>query len=83
LQAEDLREPDQLRRYADAIVKVGVSLGEGETLVIRGEHAHRELMVALAEAAYRRGAKAVDVITADPLGRPARRPRLRRRLPRR
>ena len=67
MQTEELLQPDQLRRYADAIVKAGVSLGDGETLVIRGEHAHRELMVALAEAAYRKGATAVDVITADPL----------------
>jgi aminopeptidase len=67
VQAEELLEPDQLRRYADAVVQAGVSLSEGETLVVRGEHAHRELMVALAESGYRRGARVVDVITADPL----------------
>jgi leucyl aminopeptidase (aminopeptidase T) len=39
VQDEELLEPDQLRRYADAIVKAGVSLGDGDTLVIRGEHA--------------------------------------------
>ena len=67
MQAVGLLEPDQLRRYADAIVRTGISLGRSETLVVRGEHAHRELMVALAEAGYRRGAKTVEVITADPL----------------
>ena len=67
MQGEELLEPEQLRRYADAIVKAGVSLGKGDTLVVRGEHAQRELVVAVAEAAYRAGAVAVEPITTDPL----------------
>jgi aminopeptidase len=58
---------EQLKRYADAIVKAGVSLAPGDTLVVRGEHEHRELMVALAEAGYRAGAVSVDAIVHDPL----------------
>jgi leucyl aminopeptidase (aminopeptidase T) len=45
-----LLEPDQLRRYADAIVKAGLGFKPGETLLVQGEPAHRELLVALAEA---------------------------------
>jgi len=62
-----LLPPEQLKRYADAIVKAGVSLAPGDTLVVRGEHEHRELMVALAEAGYRAGAVAVDAFVIDPL----------------
>ena len=51
---EPLLEPERLRRYADAIVRAGVALREGDTLVVRAEPAHRELTVAVVEAAYRR-----------------------------
>jgi aminopeptidase len=64
---EALLEPEELKRYADAIVKGGLSLRPGDTLVIRCEHAHRDLMVAVAEAAYRAGAEAVEPLVADPL----------------
>ena len=59
-------EPAQLERYADAITK-SVALKRGDTLVVRGAPAHRELMVAVASSAYRVGAKAVDVVYSDPL----------------
>ena len=59
-------EPVELERYADAILK-SVALKRGDTIVVRGAPAHRELMVAVAESAYRGGAGAVDVITSDPL----------------
>src|SRR5262249_7303227 len=39
----------------------------GDTLVVQAEPEHRELSVALAESAYRAGARFVDVVTADPL----------------
>jgi aminopeptidase len=55
-----------LERYADAITK-SIDLKRGDTIVVRGAPAHRELMVAIAASAYRGGAHAVDVITADPL----------------
>jgi aminopeptidase len=59
-------EPAELERYADAVTK-SISLKRGDTIVVRGAPAHRELMVAVAASAYRGGAHAVDVITSDPL----------------
>lgn len=60
--------PDDARaRYADAIVKTSLGLEKGDTLVILAEPEHRELVVAVAEAGYRAGARYVDVIGADPL----------------
>lgn len=65
--SEGLLKPAELRRYADAIVKASLGVGKGETLVVRGNPAHRELVVAVAEAAYRAGAHLVDVQYTDPL----------------
>ena len=59
-------EPTELERYADAIT-TSIALKRGDTIVVRGAPAHRELMVAVAASAYRGGAQAVDVITSDPL----------------
>ena len=56
----------QLERYADAITK-SIALKRGDTIVVRGAPAHRELMVAVAASAYRGGAHAVEAITSDPL----------------
>jgi aminopeptidase len=64
---ESLLPPESLARYADAIVKTSLSIDKGDTLVVQGEPEHRELLVAVAESAYRAGAQFVDVITADPL----------------
>src|SRR5581483_12252473 len=64
---EQLLPPESLARYADAIVKASLLVGKGDTFVVQGEPEHRELLVALAESAYRAGAKYVDVLTADPL----------------
>jgi aminopeptidase len=63
---------DELRRYADAIVKASLSLRRGDTLIVQSAPAHRELVVAVAAAAYRAGARAVDASTTDPLVRRAR-----------
>jgi len=49
------------------IVNAGLVIGEGDTLFVRGEPEHRELLVAVAEAAYRAGAQFVEVVTSDPL----------------
>ncbi len=57
---------EELRRYADAIVVGCLHLGPGELLAVHGQPEHRELMVALAEAGYRAGARYVDVVTTDP-----------------
>jgi leucyl aminopeptidase (aminopeptidase T) len=66
-----LLPPEELARYADAIVKVGISLGRGDDLLVTCQPAHRELAVALVEAAYRAGARNVDVDYAHPLVRAA------------
>lgn len=54
-------------RYAEAAVEAGVGLRRGELLVVRARAEHRELVVAIAEAAYRRGARHVEAEFADPL----------------
>ncbi|MDX6527091.1 MAG: aminopeptidase, partial [Gaiellales bacterium] len=56
---------DALARYADAIVHDALRLGEGDVLAAHGEPAHRELLVALAEAGYRAGCRYCDVLTTD------------------
>jgi aminopeptidase len=53
--------PDELRRYAELMVKSGAGFRRGDTLLVRAGPAHREFAIALAEAAYRSGAEAVDV----------------------
>src|SRR4051794_29293214 len=63
---------EELARYADAIVGACLLVADGELLVVRGEPAHRPLVVALAESAYRRGARGVDAWYSDPLVRRAR-----------
>jgi aminopeptidase len=64
---EPLLPPESLARYADAIVCASLGIAKGDTFVVQGEPEHRELLVAVAESAYRAGARFVDVITADPL----------------
>jgi aminopeptidase len=64
---ETLLPPDALARYADAIVRASLGIEKGDTLVVNGEPEHRELLVAVAESAYRAGARFVDVVTGDPL----------------
>jgi aminopeptidase len=66
-----LLEPDQLARYADAVVKVGTAVGRGDDLVLTCQPAHREFAVAVVEAAYRAGARSVEVEYLDPLVRAA------------
>jgi aminopeptidase len=63
----DVLEPGELQRYADAIVKASAGVTRGETLVVQGEPAHRELVVAIAEAGFRAGAHIVDAVYNDPL----------------
>jgi aminopeptidase len=59
-------------RYAEAIIGTCLDIAVGEVVVIRGEPAHRELVVALSEAAYRAGARHVDPWYVDPRVRRAR-----------
>lgn len=55
-----------LARYADAIVRDGLLIGEGDVLAVHPEPIQRRLAVALTEAAYRAGARYVDVLETDP-----------------
>ena len=64
---DSLLPPAALARYADAIVRASLGIEKGDTLVVDGEPEHRELLVAIAESAYRAGARFVDVVTGDPL----------------
>jgi aminopeptidase len=67
VQDERVLEPEQLARYADAVVKASLRVGKDETLVVQGEPAHRELGVALVEAGYRAGATVSELLYHDPL----------------
>jgi leucyl aminopeptidase (aminopeptidase T) len=67
-----LLEPEQLERYADAVVRACLGLEAGELLIVRALPDHRELAVALAEAGYRAGAGYVDLVYDEPRARAAR-----------
>jgi aminopeptidase len=58
-------EPEELRRYAETIVRGCIAFRRGDTLIEQVSLGHRELAVALAETAYRAGALAVDVVYED------------------
>jgi aminopeptidase len=65
-------EPEELRRYADAIVKASLGVGKGETLVVQADPPHRELAVECVAAGYRAGAALVELQYRDPLADRAR-----------
>ncbi len=58
-------KPDELRRYAELVVRGCIAFQRDDTLVEMVSLGHRELAVALAEAAYRAGALAVEVDYED------------------
>ena len=62
---------EELTRYADAVVKIGIAFGRGDDLLVTCQPAHREFAVALVEAGFRAGAHTVDVEYTDPLVRAA------------
>ena len=66
-EGEGILEPDELRRYADAIVKASLGVGKGDFLYVQGHPEHREIVVATAAAGYRAGATTVEVSYYDPL----------------
>ena len=66
-----LLQPDELARYADAVVKVGLSIGKDDDLIVTCQPAHSEFAVALVEAAYRAKARSVEIDYVDPLVRAA------------
>src|SRR5215218_728701 len=55
-----------LERLADLAIGFGCNLREGQILAISGEPGKERLVRALAESAYKRGAKFVDVSWFDP-----------------
>ncbi len=59
-------KPDELQRYAEMVVRGCVAFRRGDTLLQQVSLGHRELAVAIAEAAYRAGAVAVEVEYDDP-----------------
>ncbi len=67
-----LLSPEEIARYADAAVQVGISFRKGDDLVIACQPAHREFAAALVEAAYRAGGRTAEVVMNDPLVRATR-----------
>jgi aminopeptidase len=59
-------KPEELHRYAEMLVRGCMALRRGDVLLQRAGIPHRELAVAVADAAYRAGATAVDVEYDDP-----------------
>src|SRR5712671_1819146 len=58
-------KPDELQRYAEMIVKGCIAFRRGDTLLELVSFGHRDLAVAIAEAAYRAGAVTVDAAYED------------------
>jgi len=58
-------KPDELQRYAEMIVRGCIAFRRGDTLLQMVNFAHRELAVAVSDAAYRAGAAIVDVDYED------------------
>jgi aminopeptidase len=58
-------KPEELKRYAEMIVRGCVAFRRGDSLIEMVSLGHRELAVAIAEAAYRAGALSVDVQYED------------------
>jgi aminopeptidase len=58
-------DAEELQRYARLIVKGCIAFRRGDTLLQMVSLGHRDLAVALAEEAYRVGARAVDVLYDD------------------
>ena len=64
--------PDELRRYADAVIDTCLHIRKGDVVAIHGEPGARPYVQALVEAAYASGARYVDVLYVDPVIRRAR-----------
>lgn len=56
----------KLETYADLLIEHGVNIHPGQIFNITGEIYHREFIALLCQAAYRRGAKQVNVDFIDP-----------------
>ena len=55
----------ELARYAELVVGLGANVQEGQIVEVRADVGKRSLVHALTAAAYRRGAKFVDVVYFD------------------
>jgi len=66
-----LLTPEELERYARAICRIGLAIGPGDDLIVTCQPAHRELAVAITEAAYKLKARSVEVDFVDPFVREA------------
>jgi aminopeptidase len=63
--AEPAISPETLDRYADLIVGLGANVQRGQIVELRAGIEHRPLVRAIAAAAYKRGARFVDVWWQD------------------
>jgi aminopeptidase len=61
-----LSPDERLVRYADLAVRVGANVQEGQTVFVLTQIEHAPLARALAQAAYKAGARYVDVSYRDP-----------------
>ncbi|WP_353828034.1 aminopeptidase [Agromyces sp. SYSU T0242] len=61
----DLATSELITRYSDVVVRGGLNLQPGQTLVVRALVEHAGLVRAIAEAAYEAGAQLVDVEYQD------------------
>ncbi|MEI7439597.1 MAG: aminopeptidase, partial [Thermoleophilia bacterium] len=59
--------PDELDRYAAAVIDTCLHIKKGDTVAVHGEPGSRPYMQALVEAAYASGARFVDVLYVDPV----------------
>lgn len=57
----------QLEKYAEVAIKIGINLQEGQTLLIGADLEHAEFARALTRQAYRAGAKNVEILWSDPI----------------
>jgi aminopeptidase len=56
---------ERLQRYADLAVRVGANVQDGQFVLVDGQPEHAPLIRAVAEAAYRAGARRVEVQYGD------------------
>jgi aminopeptidase len=63
---------DQLRAYAELVLRMGVNLAPGQNLLIDAQIEHAAFVRVLAEAGYRLGARYVDIWYWEPHGKRAR-----------
>jgi aminopeptidase len=58
---------EKLENYAKLLIEYGTNVQKGQVVNITGEVIHRDFLLLLSKAAYKRGAKHVNVDFVDPL----------------